>query len=303
LARSQRDVAGRILRHLVTPSGTKIALTASDLAAYAELDEARVAPVLHELGGGPRILKPTAESRYEIYHDALAAPILDWQARWQEGVKRRRRLRRLVLLAVALLVAAALALVVGSLYFHGSAATKRAESAEADAFLAELNTPAFISPDGTRMLSGGAIWDLATATRTRLLEGLPDDEIRSRDRAAFSPDGALVAIAESDLSQVRLWDAATGAELPAIKGPELVESLAINRDKTRLVTVEYAEGLRIYDLRTQRRIQTTGDTDVSFAFFAPDGKHVVGVRNTGEVTLWDAGSGKKVRRRALRSSN
>jgi hypothetical protein len=36
--------------------------------------------------------------------------------------------------------------------------------------------------------------------------------------------------------------------------------------------------------------------------FTPDGKHIVGVRSTGELALWDAASGKKVSRKALRSS-
>jgi hypothetical protein len=298
LSPSQRDVAGLVLRHLVTPSGTKIALSSSDLATYAELDEARVAPVLHELGGGPRILKPTAESRYEIYHDALAAPILDWQSRWQEGVRRRRRRRRLLALAVASLVAVALALLLGWLYFHGSAATKRAKEAEKSAAIGQ-GIDMWVSPDGTRMLTGGALFSLPTATSITNLGSFGSVPAR----AAFSPDGTLLATYDSGENFVRLWDATTVAEPSRINGPHGVQNLAISADKTRLVTVGLTQGLRIYDLATRRRIQTTGDTDVEHAAFSPDGEHIVGVTYNYDLRIWDADTGKQVSRKALRSSN
>jgi tetratricopeptide (TPR) repeat protein len=87
---NEQDIAARVFHYLVTPSGTKIAHTSSDLAKYAELLEAQLAPVLEELsGGGDRILRqvapPSDQSatlRYEIFHDVLAPAILDWRARY-----------------------------------------------------------------------------------------------------------------------------------------------------------------------------------------------------------------------------
>ncbi|HVN61163.1 MAG TPA: hypothetical protein VMT59_07855, partial [Gaiellaceae bacterium] len=76
LASTQKDVAASIFDRLVTPSGTKIAHRAADLAEYASVDEAELGTVLEALdherilrevdggnGGGPR---------YEIFHDVLA---------------------------------------------------------------------------------------------------------------------------------------------------------------------------------------------------------------------------------------
>ena len=46
----QRDLAAHLFRHLVTPTGSKIALTLDDLAEYKSLPPAQVEPLLNELG-------------------------------------------------------------------------------------------------------------------------------------------------------------------------------------------------------------------------------------------------------------
>jgi hypothetical protein len=94
----EREVAERIFFYLVTPSGTKIAHTASDLAAFAGLDESRVQGVVTKLAGhdhrilraAPALDPSSGVTRYEIFHDALADAILDWQQRYRAGRKRRQ---------------------------------------------------------------------------------------------------------------------------------------------------------------------------------------------------------------------
>jgi hypothetical protein len=96
LPRPERDLAARVLRFLVTPSGTKIAHRASDLAAYAEVPADKVGLLLERLSGQQaRILRGTDDGRYEIYHDVLAAAILDWRARHLQAIRRAKRRRRL----------------------------------------------------------------------------------------------------------------------------------------------------------------------------------------------------------------
>lgn len=109
LSLQEQGVAAKTFRYLVTPSGTKISQSSKDLAEYADLPEAAVAPVLERLAGEARILQPAGDSRYEIYHDALAAPILEWRGRW-EGRKLRRR-EQMRLFTTVCLAAGALALV------------------------------------------------------------------------------------------------------------------------------------------------------------------------------------------------
>jgi CHASE2 domain-containing sensor protein len=113
-----QEIASRLFHYLVTPSGTKIAHTAEDLAGYAAAPEAKAAAVLESLAGESRILRPVGNSSYEIYHDVLAPAILEWRTRFEarrdeQERARRRRQRRLIFLA-ACLAATALALVARS---------------------------------------------------------------------------------------------------------------------------------------------------------------------------------------------
>jgi hypothetical protein len=131
LPAGEREVAARVLHHLVTPSGTKVAHTATDLAGYAGLPADQVRSVLEGLSAsGARVLRTVAappgqdgESRYEIFHDVLAPAILAWRANWQarrqaqaaaerrfeERARRWRRglARAAVLVAVVVVVALA----------------------------------------------------------------------------------------------------------------------------------------------------------------------------------------------------
>ena len=92
----EQEFAARIFHYLVTPSGTKIAYTASDLAGSAKLNEPEVLRVLEKLSHGDvRILRtvdpglegPVA-SRYEIFHDVLAPAILAWRAKYVQAQER-----------------------------------------------------------------------------------------------------------------------------------------------------------------------------------------------------------------------
>jgi hypothetical protein len=116
LSPAEREVAGDLFHHLVTPSGSKIAHAARDLAEYAGRPEHEVDALLEKLaGGGTRIVRPVPPSpgsegspRFEIFHDVLAGSILDWRqrqtaARRVEHEKRASRAamrRRIVAVAI-----------------------------------------------------------------------------------------------------------------------------------------------------------------------------------------------------------
>ena len=99
LPEGDQSVAARVFHYLVTPSGTKIAHTIPDLAMYSELPQEKVLPVMERLSGADlRILRGVApppdkddEPRYEIFHDVLAAAILDWRRRHAQEKQRRRQ--------------------------------------------------------------------------------------------------------------------------------------------------------------------------------------------------------------------
>lgn len=85
----EQEIAASIFHYLVTPSGTKIAYTASDLAVSAKLNKAEVVQVLESLSHRDvrvlrhvdRPLARLSEPQYEIFHDVLAPAILEWRGK------------------------------------------------------------------------------------------------------------------------------------------------------------------------------------------------------------------------------
>ncbi len=109
----QREIAARAFRYLVTPSQTKIAYTALDLADFAAVPQTRLEPVLRKLAEPDvRVLRSVApaagekkQMRYEIFHDVLAPAVLDWRERYQEQ-SRAQRVRTFVAVVVPIILVA-----------------------------------------------------------------------------------------------------------------------------------------------------------------------------------------------------
>lgn len=91
LTAEEQETAADIFRYLVTPSGTKIAYSISDLEYYAKSNRP-LQPVMEKLAQGDvRIMRSvttpddSSTLRYEIYHDVLAPAILDWRTRYERS--------------------------------------------------------------------------------------------------------------------------------------------------------------------------------------------------------------------------
>jgi len=257
LPATQRDRAADLFRFLVTPGGTKIALTARDLADYTGHSPDELQPILDHLRE-TRIVRPESgpdgrpdSTRYEIFHDVLAAAVLDWRARHkhtaeqrelakkleeererkldaeaearqahEQAARERRRARifRLVMVACALLAAVAAGAFVYALNKQNEAEerSKRAES------IAIASTAALDDPNAA-LLAGVEAYELGGSFEARSLilgtlqlnAGLPQilaGQARSVNGIVFSPDSAIIATGGSD-GVVRLWDAPTGRPL------------------------------------------------------------------------------------------
>ncbi len=112
----EQQVVAAVLRHLVTPSGAKLALTLADLAGYAAAPEAVVEGVVHRLVAGDarvlrRVTHPSSDpalTKYEIYHDALGAPLQAWRLemdrRRDDQLRRGKRRVRDAMIGLAALV-------------------------------------------------------------------------------------------------------------------------------------------------------------------------------------------------------
>jgi CHASE2 domain-containing sensor protein len=104
----ERDRIDEMFSGLITPTGAKVPLTAADLVGYADLSEDEATRIANGLTRGVRLLEPVGDAHYQLAHDALAAPISAWRARW--GKRRRKRLEWRRLFTVMLFTAALLLL-------------------------------------------------------------------------------------------------------------------------------------------------------------------------------------------------
>ncbi len=294
----EQEIAGKVFHHLVTPSGTKIAHTVPDLAEYAGVTREQLTPVLEKLAGSNlRILRtiepppdqPT-ETRYEIFHDVLAAAILDWRARYtqtqeradaaQKLAREQQRVTRLRLsvIGLALLLLAIIGLAIFSyIEKNRSDAAERAASEALD-IVAQQDR---VVPYFKAVLRG----------HTTGVRG-----------AVFSPDGAYVFSASEDGS-LRSWDTRTGAlvgELWGGGGAGGVHTAAMSADSKRVVTTGPDQRAHLWDTTTAHEIMSfsTSDNDpnrsgttFNDAEFSPDGKSVVLAGSDGAARVWDTTTG------------
>ena len=130
LTPAERGRMAGAFHYLVTPSGAKIAQRRADLARLTGVREDDIAAPLEKLAGGDaRILRPVDDSpTYEIFHDVLAQPLLDWQARFHAA----RLQRRAAALGMAAAAAAAIVLVLAA-YILQPAWLEKAELRTLDA--------------------------------------------------------------------------------------------------------------------------------------------------------------------------
>jgi tetratricopeptide (TPR) repeat protein len=138
LSRDQQEICARMFDRLVTPSASKIAHSAQDLAEFARVSPAAIMAVLKPLTIN-RILRQVVSPSvtcYEIFHDVLARPILQWRTgylRARRGAVAKRRLAG-VSIATAVLISVAAGLSIHHL-------TMERQHDEADHLLIQARDP------------------------------------------------------------------------------------------------------------------------------------------------------------------
>lgn len=227
LSQQEQSIAAGVFRYLVTPGGTKIAYSATDLAYVAEgdLKQDQIVKVLDALSSGDsRVLRPVApppdrpgETRFEIFHDVLGAAILDWRARYvqqqqlreAEGKladeRKRVRRQRLVLGVMAALLIATIVLAVFALRQRAEAENQR-RTAQSRELAANALSQLEIDPNLGVLLAIAAMSAKRTAQAEEALRKTLQSEKISVMRghegwvhsASFSPDGRYVVTASDD---------------------------------------------------------------------------------------------------------
>jgi len=315
LSQVEQRIAATVFRYLVTPSGTKIAHRSSDLAEYTNLPEGDIAPVLAALSGPEvRVLRPTADGRYEIYHDVLAEPILDWQRRYVAEQRLRRRTRRLRWSAAAAVPLVAAAIVVPLILLltranQTSVEKLRLEVAEA---LSEPHSytlfpghkgpvrDASFSRNGKLLVSAGEdgmarIWRVPKSSGIGPLRPLQTLNAKQLLLAAsFDPSGRYVLTAGVDPA-ARVWDRTTGKVAAVLRANDVdLEDASFSPDGKLVVTAGEDETARVWDWRTGRPLVVLGGTGDPYGFgvtrravFSADGSLVATSSDDGGVRLWD----------------
>ncbi|MHC4560307.1 MAG: protein kinase domain-containing protein, partial [Planctomycetota bacterium] len=145
------------------------------------------------------------------------------------------------------------------------------------------------SPDGKRIFSGGRdklikVWDAKTGRELITFFG---DEFRGVNSIAISPDGKLIACGGE---QVKVFDAATGAELTTLTGHKhIVECTAFSPDGRRIASGSRAGTVTIWDIETSSELLTldVGALVWSLAF-SPDGKTIAIGSDNNTIGLWES---------------
>jgi len=310
----EQEIASKVFHFLVTPSGTKITHTVSDLAKYAKVAEERASDLLRKLSGtrfrvvravSAPLNQPEVE-RYEVFHDVLAPAILDWRARYVQGREAelffKEKLRKYSLPFVVVLLSIAVAVIVYVLHLReiaddkGKIALSRQLAAQALHKLDEqLDLSLLLSVEALRASE-------TPEAKYSLISGLEKNPplssylsgntlLKTPVALAFSNEGQTLVSGGSDGSVYR-WDLASLRPIgpPFEKLKDSVQSLVLSSDGRTLAVGSSDGSIVICDVGNPEsctRLDKKDGSPFTSLALSHDGKTLASSNSKGTIILWD----------------
>jgi WD40 repeat protein len=295
LSPNEREIALDMFHHLVTPSGTKIALQAADLAEYCDHSPEDVEALLERLASGDtRIVRPVPPppdgdggTRYEISHDLLAQAILDWRTRQRavrlESEKRAAEEEKRAAEARAL------------------AEQERAQAEQRRA----LRFRALAIVTGVLLIAGVALAVTALVLRAHALR---DKQIAQSRHLAASAEATLdqdpelatllvlqaLKVRNTPEAATALRDSLPMLQLKATLAPPPPARSAMFSSSGNRILIASADGvIRIFDASSHRQVaRFPGFGALNSAAFNRAGTEIVTANDDGTARIIDANDGR-----------
>ena len=225
-------------------SGARGLFRAAGASIEPDATKATVTATLDKLAAGKaRILRTQPHPRgpeplFELYHDALARPVLSWvqEARISEAVGRQQR-RAAYAISAALLMLAGIAIVY--MFYHRAVIQQQQAQLQEARAVSTLARQATESGDAmTGMIATLAVLKPARPYSNAAGATLLDAWLRNREKVdllghsgavwsvAFSPDGKRV-VTGSDDNTTRVWETLPTVELIPLARAALTRCLTI----------------------------------------------------------------------------
>jgi WD40 repeat protein len=309
LTASEQDLAASLFGYLVTPTGSKVAHTAEDLAAMVDADPDEVTSLLERMASGQsRILRSVepppghqSHHRFEIYHDVLAGAAAEWRLRQeqqQELAKARaalaeERRKRLAYGGVAVLVAAMIGLIWLIFRVNDRAASQRLA---ATAVAQSEVDPATGLETALEAANAAPTKEAEAALRVALNKNNLIAELRGHTGAItsldISPDGEFLASGGRDKT-IRIWSLPEGEQVGILEGHEdWVNDIEFSPDGKLLVSAGGDTKGIIWDVASGIVVHELENLDPQIrAHFSSDSRRVLLVGGN-EASIWDASSGE-----------
>lgn len=156
----------------------------------------------------------------------------------------------------------------------------------------------FFSSNGKYLLSGSAIWNLATGSIVLQPAKIPvgtDGELNTQSPSQlmiFSPDGDLVAVRVE--KNIELWDPANGRLVRVLSGHQgIVAAVAFSPDGSIVVSVSSTDEqiIRFWKVEDGSLLQSITGYTAQTLLFTPDGQTLIG-QSDDTARFWQVETGK-----------